>query len=51
MVSDEGREYFGDLYLLKKERDRVSSSLSRIGDYQLGSSCLSAYSDIVKEVK
>lgn len=50
MVKEEGKEYFGDLYLLKKGRERIFSSLSKIGDYQLGSSSLSVYSDIVQEV-
>ena len=36
LVSDNGKKYFADLYLLKKGRENIMNSLSNAGKFTLG---------------
>jgi hypothetical protein len=31
IVEDDGKRYFGDIHLIRKGRDKIASSLSRVG--------------------
>ena len=50
IIMEDGKKNYADIHLIKKGRDRIASSLSAVGQYEVGSP-ISSYIDIVKDVK
>ena len=48
IITQGGQRYFADLYLMKKGRDKIITSLSSVGKHTLGNHDHTSYQELIK---